>query len=48
MGQYPDAITSYEHIMNETPCMKTAMNLILCHYAVDDRDKMKTAFQVIS
>ena len=44
MGQYSDAITSYEHIMTERPDYKTAFNLILCYYATGDREKMKKTF----
>ncbi|XP_041114746.1 intraflagellar transport protein 88 homolog isoform X5 [Polyodon spathula] len=45
MGQYSDAITSFEHIMSESPNIKTGFNLILCYFAIGDRDKMKKAFQ---
>ncbi|XP_074642143.1 intraflagellar transport protein 88 homolog [Tubulanus polymorphus] len=45
MGQYNDAITSFEHIMQEQPNFKTGFNLILCYYALGDREKMKKAFQ---
>lgn len=45
MGQYNDAITSFEHIMQEEPDFKTGFNLILCYFALGDRDKMKRAFQ---
>ncbi|MGH0135920.1 UNVERIFIED_CONTAM: hypothetical protein FKN15_061915 [Acipenser sinensis] len=45
MGQYSDAITSFEHIMSESPNIKTGFNLILCYFATGDRDKMKKAFQ---
>ncbi|XP_051259558.1 intraflagellar transport protein 88 homolog isoform X8 [Dicentrarchus labrax] len=45
MGQYSDAITSFEHIMSESPNIKTGFNLILCYYAIGDRDRMKKAFQ---
>lgn len=44
MGQYNDAITSFEHIMQEEPDFKTGFNLILCYFALGDRDKMKKAF----
>ena len=44
MGQYSDAITSFEHIMSEAPSFKTGFNLILCYFALGDRDKMKRAF----
>uniref|UniRef100_A0A8C7CH14 Intraflagellar transport protein 88 homolog n=1 Tax=Oncorhynchus kisutch TaxID=8019 RepID=A0A8C7CH14_ONCKI len=45
MGQYSDAITSFEHIMSECPNIKTGFNLILCYYAIGDRERMKKAFQ---
>lgn len=45
MGQYSDAITSFEHIMSESPNMKTGFNLILCYFALGDRNKMRSAFQ---
>ncbi|XP_072542134.1 intraflagellar transport protein 88 homolog [Salminus brasiliensis] len=45
MGQYSDAITSFEHIMSESPNIKTGFNLILCYYATGDREKMKKSFQ---
>ncbi|XP_075887027.1 intraflagellar transport protein 88 homolog isoform X3 [Nelusetta ayraudi] len=45
MGQYTDAITSFEHIMSESPNVKTGFNLILCYYAIGDRERMKKAFQ---
>ncbi|CAJ1079071.1 intraflagellar transport protein 88 homolog isoform X5 [Xyrichtys novacula] len=45
MGQYLDAITSFEHIMSESPNIKTGFNLILCYYAIGDKERMKKAFQ---
>lgn len=45
MGQYSDAITSFEHIMGESPNIETGFNLILCYYAIGDRERMKKAFQ---
>uniref|UniRef100_A0A3Q3XBH9 Uncharacterized protein n=1 Tax=Mola mola TaxID=94237 RepID=A0A3Q3XBH9_MOLML len=45
MGQYSDAITSFEHIMSESPNVKTGFSLILCYYAVGDKERMKKAFQ---
>ncbi|TRY89780.1 hypothetical protein DNTS_000017 [Danionella cerebrum] len=45
MGQYSDAITSFEYIMSESPSIKTGFNLILCYYAIGDRERMKKAFQ---
>lgn len=45
LGQYSDAITSFEHIMSESPNIKTGFNLILCYYAIGDRERMKKTFQ---
>ncbi|KAL7983341.1 hypothetical protein Chor_000217, partial [Crotalus horridus] len=44
-GQYTDAISSFEHIMNTSPNLKAGFNLILCYFATGDRDQMKKAFQ---
>ena len=45
LGQYADAVTSLEHIMSESPSISTGFNLIICYYAINDKDKMKLAFQ---
>ncbi|KXJ23694.1 intraflagellar transport protein 88 homolog [Exaiptasia diaphana] len=45
MGQYSDAVTSFEHIMAEKANFHTGFNLILCYYGLGDRDKMKKTFQ---
>ncbi|XP_054643171.1 intraflagellar transport protein 88 homolog isoform X2 [Dunckerocampus dactyliophorus] len=45
LGQYSDAITSFEHIMSKSPNIRTGYNLILCYYATRDGDAMKNAFQ---
>ncbi|XP_061774237.1 intraflagellar transport protein 88 homolog [Nerophis ophidion] len=45
LGQYSDAITSFEHIMSKSPNIRTGYNLILCYYASRDGDGMKIAFQ---
>ncbi|XP_036413762.1 intraflagellar transport protein 88 homolog [Colossoma macropomum] len=45
MGQYSDAITSFDHIMSESPNIKTGFNLILCYCAIGDRERMKKSFQ---
>nr|CAB3255439.1 intraflagellar transport protein 88 homolog [Phallusia mammillata] len=44
MGQYNDAVTSYEHIMNEKPDFQSGLNLILCYFALGDKDKMEKSF----
>ena len=45
MGQYSDACTSFEWIMSEQPDFKTGLHLVLCHYALGDKDRTKKAFQ---
>eukprot|EP01137_Pigoraptor_chileana_P011551 Opistho-2@62614 len=44
MGQYHEAITSYEGIMDGSPDLNTGLNLILCYYALGDRDRMRKGF----
>lgn len=44
LGQFQDAIESYETIMNGSPDIQTAFNLMLCLYARGDKDKMKKHF----
>jgi intraflagellar transport protein 88 len=45
MGQYQDAITAYETIMEGNPDYTSGFNLILCYFAIGDKDKMKRGFQ---
>ncbi|BHF57952.1 Intraflagellar transport protein 88 [Sparganum proliferum] len=45
LRQYNDAITAFEHIMQEEPDVKTAFNLILCYFKTGDKGKMKYTFQ---
>lgn len=44
MGQFTDAITSFEYIMAEKPDFRSALHLILCHYSLGDKEKMKRNF----
>jgi intraflagellar transport protein 88 len=44
MGQYTDAASNYEIIFKEKPEVKVGFNLLLCYYAMSDRDKMKQCF----
>lgn len=44
LGQYHDAIESFENIMQGEPSAQTAFNLILCLFAIGDKDKLKKAF----
>jgi len=45
MGQYNDAITAYEHIMSDKPDVESGFNLLLCSFAIGDKENMKKAFQ---
>lgn len=47
MGQYSDAATSFEFIMSERADLKCGLHLILCYYALGDKDKIKRAFQLL-
>jgi intraflagellar transport protein 88 len=44
LGQFHDAIQSFETVMDQAPDGQTGFNLIVCYYAVGDRDKMKKGF----
>ena len=45
MGQFSDAVTSFEHKMAEKASFQTGFNLLLCYYALGDKEKMKKTFQ---
>lgn len=45
INQFTDAITSFEYIMSEKGDFRTALHLIVCHYALGDREKMRKCFQ---
>ncbi|KAJ3167375.1 Intraflagellar transport protein 88 [Geranomyces variabilis] len=45
MGQFQDAITSFEAIMEGSPDYHAGFNLILCYFALGDRDRMKRSLQ---
>ncbi|KAJ1565120.1 Intraflagellar transport protein 88, partial [Cladochytrium tenue] len=45
MGQFQDAITSYESIMEISPDFHTGFNLILCYFALGDRERMRRGLQ---
>ncbi|CAB3979099.1 intraflagellar transport 88 homolog [Paramuricea clavata] len=45
LNQYADAVTSFEQVMSDSPSLGAALNLILCYYALGDREKMKKTFQ---
>jgi intraflagellar transport protein 88 len=45
MGQYKDAVGSYEAVLEGNPDIVTGFNLLLCHYALGEVDKLKRTFQ---
>ena len=45
LGQYQEAIQSFEFVMTESPSFQTGFNLMVCHYAMGNKDGMKLAFQ---
>lgn len=44
MGQYADAAVNFEMMFKERSDLKTGFNLLLCYYAIGDREKMKHCF----
>ncbi|RWS04201.1 intraflagellar transport protein 88-like isoform X1 [Dinothrombium tinctorium] len=44
LNQYADAITSFEYIMSEKGDYRDALHLIICHFALGDKEKMKKCF----
>lgn len=44
LGQFQEAISSYESIIKGSPDFQTCFNLLLCLYATGDRTKMKECF----
>ena len=44
LGQYQDAIDSFESAMSESPDIQTAFNLLVCLYARGDKEKLKKHF----
>jgi len=44
LGQFKEAINSYETIMKGSPDFQTAFNLMLCFYALGDKKSMKDCF----
>uniref|UniRef100_A0A914XBJ9 Intraflagellar transport 88 n=1 Tax=Plectus sambesii TaxID=2011161 RepID=A0A914XBJ9_9BILA len=45
LGKYDEAGSTFEHCMEEKPEFRTGLNLILCAYTLEDREKMKDGFQ---
>lgn len=41
LGQFQDAIQSFEAVMEANPDAQTGFNLIICYFALGDKEKMK-------
>lgn len=44
LGQFQDAIQSFEAIMEGNPDFQTGFNLVVCYYALGDADRMRKGF----
>jgi intraflagellar transport protein 88 len=44
LGEFQDAIDSFENIMESEPDFQTGFNLVLCYYAIGDYERMKRWF----
>eukprot|EP00939_MAST-03C_sp_MAST-3C-sp1_P001545 g1545.t1 len=44
LGQFSEAIESYERVMEESPDIQSGFNLVICHFAMGDVDKIKKSF----
>ncbi|TPX47659.1 hypothetical protein SeLEV6574_g02544 [Synchytrium endobioticum] len=45
VGQFQDAITSFEAVMDVSPEFHTGFNLVLCYFALGDAERMKRGLQ---
>ncbi len=45
LGKYDEAISTFEHCMEEKPDFRTGLNMLLCAYTLEDRDRMREGFQ---
>lgn len=45
LGAYQDAMTSFENIVETTSDYHAAFNLVICYFALGDRERMKRGFQ---
>jgi intraflagellar transport protein 88 len=45
LGQFQDAITSFESIVEANSDYHAAFNLVICYFALGDRERMKRGFQ---
>ncbi|KAL1518115.1 hypothetical protein ABEB36_001787 [Hypothenemus hampei] len=47
MGQWEEAVNSLEFIMSEQACHRAGLHLVTCCRALEDRDRMRTAFSLL-
>lgn len=47
LGNFQEAIETYESILQESPDFSTAFNLLLCLYAIGDKDRLKRYFTLM-
>ncbi|KAK5981107.1 OSM-5 [Trichostrongylus colubriformis] len=45
MGKYDEAMSTFEHCVEERADFKTALNMVLTAYCLEDADKMRDGFQ---
>lgn len=46
-GEFLEASSSFEYIMQEKPDFRAALHLIFCYYTINDPEKMKAGFQAM-
>ncbi|CAG9770980.1 unnamed protein product [Ceutorhynchus assimilis] len=47
MGQWEEAVNSLEFIMSEQACHRAGLHLVVCCRALEDQDRMRTAFMLL-
>lgn len=47
MGQWEEAISTLEYIMNEEASHHAGLHLVVCCRATEDRDRMRSAFSLL-
>lgn len=46
-NKYDEALTVFDHCMEDKADFKTGLNMLLCAQILDDKEKMREAFQRI-
>ncbi|XP_074034344.1 intraflagellar transport protein 88-like protein nompB isoform X4 [Leptinotarsa decemlineata] len=47
MGQWEEAVSSLEYIMSEQACHRAGLHLVTCCRALEDKERMRTAFSLL-